>query len=55
MLPYKGKNYLLCFMIPDKTTQKRKTLLIASGFDSTLEEEYLICGRVLPLKVSIIF
>ena len=44
MLPYKGIEIPVYLMKPAQEPQKRKTLLIVSGFDGTLEEEYLMRG-----------
>lgn len=45
MLSYRGDDYPLYFMSPGNTGEKRKTLLIVSGFDGTTEEEYFMRGR----------
>lgn len=44
LLTYKSIDLPLYFMSPSPHEQKRKTLLIVSGFDGTLEEEYLMRG-----------
>ncbi len=44
-LPYKEIRLPLYFMAPIGDQKKRKTLIIVSGFDGTLEEEYLMRGR----------
>ncbi len=45
LLPYKGMQLPVYFMAPEREVRKRKTLLIVSGYDGTLEEEYLMRGR----------
>lgn len=45
LLPYKGMQLPVYFMAPNREVKKRKTLLIVSGYDGTLEEEYLLRGR----------
>jgi len=44
LLTYKSIDIPLYFMSPSPLEQKRKTLLIVSGYDGTLEEEYLMRG-----------
>jgi len=44
LLSYKSIDLPVYFMSPSPHEQKRKTLLIVSGFDGTLEEEYLMRG-----------
>ena len=44
MLTYKNIELPVYVMTPSPEAQKRKTLLIVSGFDGTLEEEYLMRG-----------
>ncbi len=44
LLTYKSIDIPIYFMSPSPHEQKRKTLLIVSGFDGTLEEEYLMRG-----------
>jgi len=44
MLPYKEIKLPVYFMAPERGDEKRKTLLIVSGFDGTREEEYLQRG-----------
>lgn len=44
MIPYKNIELPVYIMTPHPEAQKRKTLLIVSGFDGTLEEEYLMRG-----------
>lgn len=44
MLTYKNIELPVYIMTPSPEAQKRKTLLIVSGFDGTLEEEYLMRG-----------
>ena len=44
-LPYKEMRLPVYFMAPESEVKKRKTLLIVSGYDGTLEEEYLMRGR----------
>lgn len=44
MLTYKNVELPVYIMTPSPEVQKRKTLLIVSGFDGTLEEEYLMRG-----------
>ncbi|MEQ9617786.1 MAG: alpha/beta hydrolase [Deltaproteobacteria bacterium] len=44
MIPYKNIEIPVYIMTPHPEAQKRKTLLIVSGFDGTLEEEYLMRG-----------
>lgn len=43
-IPYKNIDLPLYIMTPNPEPQKRKTLLIVSGFDGTLEEEYTMRG-----------
>jgi len=43
-LPFKSITLPLYFMSPSQNGNKRKTLLIVSGFDGTTEEEYLQTG-----------
>ncbi|MGA8165392.1 MAG: prolyl oligopeptidase family serine peptidase [Waddliaceae bacterium] len=45
LLPYKEIQLPVYFMAPDAEAKKRKTLLIVSGYDGTLEEEYLMRGK----------
>jgi pimeloyl-ACP methyl ester carboxylesterase len=45
LLPYKVMQLPIYFMAPEREIKKRKTLLIVSGYDGTLEEEYLMRGR----------
>ncbi|MFI5322756.1 MAG: alpha/beta hydrolase family protein [Thermodesulfobacteriota bacterium] len=44
ILTYKKIDIPVYIMSPSPEAQKRKTLLIVSGFDGTLEEEYLMRG-----------
>lgn len=44
LLTYKSIDIPIYFMSPSPHEQKRKTLLIVSGFDGTLEEEYFMRG-----------
>ncbi len=44
LLTYKSIDLPVYFMSPSFSEQKRKTLLIVSGFDGTLEEEYFMRG-----------
>lgn len=44
LLSYKSIDIPVYLMSPSPHEQKRKTLLIVSGFDGTLEEEYLLHG-----------
>lgn len=44
LLTYKSIDLPVYFMSPSPHEQKRKTLLIVSGFDGTIEEEYLMRG-----------
>ena len=44
LLTYKSIDLPIYFMSPSPHEQKRKTLLIVSGFDGTLEEEYFMRG-----------
>lgn len=44
LLTYKSIDLPVYFMSPSPHEQKRKTLLIVSGFDGTLEEEYFMRG-----------
>jgi pimeloyl-ACP methyl ester carboxylesterase len=44
MIPYKDIELPVYIMSPSPEEQKRKTILIVSGFDGTLEEEYLMRG-----------
>ena len=44
MLTYKNIELPVYFMTPGQDVTERKTLLIVSGFDGTLEEEYLMRG-----------
>lgn len=44
LLTYKSIDLPVYFMSPSPYEQKRKTLLIVSGFDGTLEEEYFMRG-----------
>lgn len=44
LLTYKSIDLPVYFMSPSPSEQKRKTLLIVSGFDGTLEEEYFMRG-----------
>ncbi|MFQ5787422.1 MAG: alpha/beta hydrolase family protein [Thermodesulfobacteriota bacterium] len=44
MLPYKEMRLPVYFMAPETEIKKRKTLLIVSGYDGTIEEEYLMRG-----------
>lgn len=44
MLTYKNIDLPVYFMSPGPDVTKRKTLMIVSGFDGTLEEEYLMRG-----------
>ncbi len=44
LLTYKSIDIPVYFMSPSFSEQKRKTLLIVSGFDGTLEEEYFMRG-----------
>ncbi len=44
MIPYKNIELPVYTMTPHPEAQKRRTLLIVSGFDGTLEEEYLMRG-----------
>jgi pimeloyl-ACP methyl ester carboxylesterase len=44
LLTYKSIELPVYFMSPSPHEQKRKTLLIVSGFDGTLEEEYFMHG-----------
>jgi len=44
LITYKSIDLLVYFMSPSPHEQKRKTLLIVSGFDGTLEEEYFMRG-----------
>ena len=44
LLTYKSIDLPVYFMAPSPHEQKRKTLLIVSGFDGTLEEEYFMRG-----------
>lgn len=43
-IPYKGINLPAYFISPDNDGVKRHTLMIVSGFDGTLEEEFLMRG-----------
>lgn len=43
-LPYKNIQIPVYFISPKKDGLKRKTLLIVSGFDGTLEEEFIMRG-----------
>ncbi|KTC65756.1 dipeptidyl aminopeptidase/acylaminoacyl peptidase (plasmid) [Legionella adelaidensis] len=43
-LPYRNVEIPVYFVAPKNDGQKRKTLLIVSGFDGTLEEEFLTRG-----------
>lgn len=45
MLPYKHIELPVYVMAPAAEGQERKTLIIMSGFDGTLEEEYFMRGR----------
>jgi len=45
LLPYKDMQLPVYFLAPEREVKKRKTLLIVSGYDGTLEEEYLMRGR----------
>lgn len=44
LLSYKSIDLPVYFMSPSFSEQKRKTLIIVSGFDGTLEEEYFMRG-----------
>ncbi|MGB2693074.1 MAG: CocE/NonD family hydrolase [Thermodesulfobacteriota bacterium] len=44
LLTYKSIDLPVYFMSPSPHQQKRKTLMIVSGFDGTLEEEYFMRG-----------
>jgi hypothetical protein len=44
MLTYKAIKLPVYFMAPNPGVEKRKTLIIVSGFDGTLEEEYFMRG-----------
>ncbi len=44
MLPYKAIKLPVYFMAPNPHVEKRKTLIIMSGFDGTREEEYFMRG-----------
>ena len=44
MLPYDAIKLPVYFMAPSPQVEKRKTLIIVSGFDGTLEEEYFMRG-----------
>lgn len=44
MLPYKNITIPAYFFAPKKDGKKRKTILIVSGFDGTIEEEFLMRG-----------
>ncbi|MEM7009814.1 MAG: alpha/beta hydrolase, partial [Thermodesulfobacteriota bacterium] len=44
LLTYKSIDLPVYFMSPGSSDQKRKTLMIVSGFDGTLEEEYFMRG-----------
>ncbi len=44
LLTYKSIDLPVYFMSPSPHEQKRKTLLIVSGYDGTLEEEYFMRG-----------
>lgn len=43
-IDYNNIKIPLYFMQPDKQIKKRKTILIVSGFDGTMEEEYFMRG-----------
>lgn len=43
-IPYKQINLPVYFISPENDGMKRKTLMIVSGFDGTLEEEFLMHG-----------
>lgn len=43
-IPYKNINLPVYFISPANDGEKRKTLMIVSGFDGTLEEEFLMRG-----------
>ena len=43
-IPFEGKNLPAYFMAPDASRKPRKTLVIISGYDGTLEETYFQCG-----------
>lgn len=43
-IPYKNIHLPVYFISPANDGQKRKTILIVSGFDGTLEEEFLMRG-----------
>ena len=45
LLPYKQMQLPVYCMAPDSEVNTRKTLLIVSGYDGTLEEEYFLRGR----------
>ncbi|MGB7293322.1 MAG: alpha/beta hydrolase [Thermodesulfobacteriota bacterium] len=45
LLPYKEMRLPVYFMAPESGVEKRKTLLIVSGYDGTTEEEYLMRGK----------
>jgi len=45
LLSYQGMQLPVYFMAPEREVKKRKTLLIVSGYDGTLEEEFLMRGR----------
>jgi len=45
LLPYKDIQLPVYFMAPEPEIKKRKTLLIVSGYDGTMEEEYLMRGK----------
>jgi pimeloyl-ACP methyl ester carboxylesterase len=44
MLRYKAVTLPVYFMAPNPRAERRKTLIIVSGFDGTLEEEYFMRG-----------
>jgi hypothetical protein len=44
MLTFKGIKLPVYCMAPDPRVEQRKTLIIVSGFDGTLEEEYFLRG-----------
>ena len=44
-VPFEGKFLPAYFMSPAVDAELRKTLMIVSGYDGTLEESYLQCGK----------
>ncbi len=43
-IPYKDINLPVYFISPENDGKKRKTLMIVSGFDGTMEEEFIMRG-----------